>query len=289
MSNNSLSRESICPQNKDIASYTPAGHEGLGKLSHLRGFSVFLFTPIFVGLLISSAWGQSLNSVLSKLDQNYYYPQKQGLKSLSARVQWEQLDVASGSGRFLRNPNFNFTWRADSFGLGNFELAAGQEHISKDRFKEVVQKIRPFRESIIPLTLKQKFSDFQGWVDEMDGGKLIVKLTSKIDSQQSYKLLVDSKAWVIRKLRFQQLHTPQRVEGEFRYTKLDGKLAISESRIRFEIDGQEYNEVTSYKYKKVRGVWWVHRIEQTYKEEDHIVQTYVLRLSDFKPLLSSDQ
>jgi len=68
-----------------------------------------------VFLVINPAWGQSFNSVLSKLDQTYYYPQKQGLKSFSARIEWDQLDVASGSGKFLRNPDFIFSWQADSF------------------------------------------------------------------------------------------------------------------------------------------------------------------------------
>lgn len=76
---------------------------------------------------MSPAWGQSLHSVLSRLDQNYYYPQQHGLKSLSVRVQWEQLDVASGSGKFLRNPDFNFIWKAEPPNeLGRFELAKGQ-------------------------------------------------------------------------------------------------------------------------------------------------------------------
>ena len=255
----------------------------------LRLKTSFLIAPILLGLFISSAWSQSVDSILSRLDQNYYYPQEQGLQSLTAQVQWEQLDVASGSGKFLRNPDFVYSWRSDSFGLGNFELAEGQEHISKDRFQGLAEKIRPFRESIIPITLKQKFTDFNGRVDKTDGGKLTVKLTSKIDSRQNYKLLVDSNAWVIRKLRFQQSHSPQNVEGEFLYTKLDGKPAISESRTRFEINGKEYNEVTSYRYKKVAGVWWIHRIKQTFKQEDDIVQTYVLRLSGFKPILSSRQ
>ena len=243
-----------------------------------------------VFLVINPAWGQSFNSVLSKLDQTYYYPQKQGLKSFSARIEWDQLDVASGSGKFLRNPDFIFSWQADSFSkLGNFELAKGQEHISGDRAQELSQQIRVYRESIIPLTLEQKFSDFDGRVHVMEGAKLMVRLTSKTASEQNYKLLVDTREWVIRKLRFQQSHSPQNVEGEFRYLKLDGKPAIIESRTRFEMKGQKYNEVTNYTYKKIKGVWWIHRIDQTFKQGDHIVQTYVLRLTDFNPVLFSRQ
>ena len=246
-----------------------------------------VFAPLLVGILISSAWGQSLSSVLSKLDQNYYYPQNQGLKSLSVRVQWEQLDVASGSGKFLRNPDFNFIWKLGApGGLGRFVLAEGQEHLSGDRVKELTQQISQFSEPIIPLTLQQKFSSFAGKVHKTEKNKLIVGLT-QVSSDQDYKLLVDAKEWVVRKLRFKQSRSPQSVEGEFSYLKLEGKPAISETRTRFEVDEREYLEVTRYTYKKFKGIWWVHRIDQTLKQEDHILRTYVFKLSDFNPVLSS--
>ena len=250
----------------------------------LRLKAPFIFAPLLVGILISSAWGQSLNSVLSRLDQSYYYPQKQGLKSLSVRVEWEQLDVASGSGKFLRNPDFNFIWKAGSR-LGRFKLAEGQEHLSEERVQELTQQISPFSEPIIPLTLQQKFSSFAGKVHASEKNKLVVGLT-QVSSDQDYKLLVDAKEWVVRKLRFKQSRSPQNVEGEFSYLKLGGKPAISETRSRFEVDEREYLEVTHYTYRKFQGVWWVHRIDQTLKQDDHVLQRYVIKLSDFKPVLS---
>lgn len=255
----------------------------------LRLRTSLVFVPIFMGLLISSVWGQSLSSVLSKLDQNYYYPQKQGLKSLSVRVQWEQLDVASSSGKFLRNPDFNFIWKADSRdGVGSFELAEGQEHLSDDRVQALSQQIRQFSEPIIPLTLQQKFSSFAGQIHAMEKNKFIVNLI-KTASDQNYKLLVDAKEWVIRKLRFQQSRSPQNVEGEFRYLKLEGKSAVSESRSRFKLEGRQFSEDTRYTYKKAKGIWWVHRIDQTLKQDEHILQTFIFKLSEFVPVLSSHQ
>jgi|TARA_B110000881_G_scaffold98784_1_gene86904 hypothetical protein len=244
----------------------------------------FVFAPLLVGILISSAWGLSLDSVLLKLDQNYYYPQKQGLKSLSVRVQWEQLDVVSGSGKFLRNPDFNFIWKGGSQ-LGRFELAEGQEHFSEDRVQELSLHISPFSEPIIPLTLQQKFSSFAGKVHATKKNKFVVGLT-QVSSDQEYKLLVDAKEWVVRKLRFKQSRSPQNIEGEFSYLKLEGKPAISETRTRFEVDEGEYLEVTRYTYRKSKGIWWVHRIDQTLKQDDHVLQRYVIKLSDFKPVLS---
>ncbi len=234
---------------------------------------------LFVCLVTTPAWGQSVDSVLSRLDQNYYYPQKQGLKSVSIQIQWEQLDVVSGSGKYLRNPDFVFSWQANAWDrLGNFKL---RHHLEDD---ELAQRIRPFRQSIIPLTLQQKFFDHEGRVQK----GLIVRLkNSKTDS--TYKLLVDPKKWVIRKLRFQQTHSPEEVKGEFRYIKLAGKYAISESLSRFEMKGREYVEVTRYKYKKSAGIWWVNRIDQTLKRDDQVVQTYVFKLSHYQPVLFPGQ
>ena len=247
----------------------------------------FLFAPVLMILLISPAWGQSIESVLSRLDQNYYYPQKQGLSILTVQVQWEQLDVTSSSRKFLRNPDFNFVWKDGARkGLGRFELAKGQSHISKDREQELTVQISQFSEPIIPLTLQQKFSRFSGKVDTLSNKNLVLKFTQTA-SDQHYKLLVDTKRWLISRLRFKQSREPENVQGEFSYSKLGGKLAISESRSRFEVDGSEYSKTTRYKYKKASGIWWVHRIDQTIKREDTVLQSYVLKLSNFKPVLNS--
>ena len=245
------------------------------------------FCLVLFCLAASPALGQSSESVLSKLDQNYYYPQKRGLKSLSVRVQWEQLDVASGSGKFLRNPDFIFSWKQSTAdGLGNFSLAPGQD---EDRFQELTRQVKSYREKIIPLTLKQKFLGFKKEINKLKEDKLIIKLNPAHDPSQNYKLLVDSKEWVIRRVRFQQTSSPENVNGEMSYIKLDGKFAISESRSRFEVREQKYSEVTRYKYKKVDGIWLVHRIDHTLKQEDYVLQTHIFKLSDYRPVLVSDQ
>ena len=253
-----------------------------------RKINCFLFALLIVGLIAPTAWCQSVHSILSKLDQNYYYPQNQGLKSFSAQVQWELLDAGSGSNKFLRQPDFIFTWNQNQdAGLGSFQLAMGQgvEH----RFEELSQQINPFRESIIPITLAHKFSDFEGSVQEVRKNQLLLKLNPRNGGDLSFKLLVHSQDLVINKLRFHQTHSrhsPEKVEGEFRYIKLEGKRALSESRSQFEIEGQEYTETTRYRYKKVEGIWWVHRIDQTIKRKENILQTLILRLSNFSPTLS---
>ena len=109
-----------------------------------------------------------------------------------------------------------------------------------------------------------------------------------MDSSQNYKLLVDSKNFVIRKVRFQQSRSPEIVQGEMSYLKLDGKFAISESRSRFEVKGLKYVEATRFRYKKIKGIWWVHRIDRTLKQDDIVLQTHIFKLSNFQPILSSN-
>ena len=240
------------------------------------------FYVFLICLFTNSSWAESFNTVLAKLDSNYYYPQNQGLDSLSARVQWEQLDVASGSGKFLRNPDLIFSWKKmEGGGQGDFKLADGQEH----RSSEYVRQVMPFREAIIPLTLNQKFLNYKGQVEQADGNNLVVKLDPDYGSGRHYKFLVDSKKWVIKKLRFG--HTSSSDTGEFRYLKLDDKRAISESQSRFTIKDQKYSENTRYSYKQVGGIWLVHRIDQTIELEGEVMQTYILKLSQFRPVLSS--
>ena len=70
------------------------------------------------------------------------------------------------------------------------------------------------------------------------------------------------------------------------YLKLEGKPTISETLTRFEVDKSKYLEVMRYNYKKSKGIWWFHRIHQTLKQDDHILQTYIIKLSDLKPVLS---
>ncbi len=247
----------------------------------------FLLALFFAGMTTSPVWCQPFQSVLAELDKNYYYPQNQGVKSFSARVQWEQLDVASGSGKFLRNPDFVFFWNVKSEGgLGRFRLREGPG--SGDRYQELGQQISPFREAIIPLTLEQKFLDFEGQVRSMGENQLLVKLNPRAGADLGYQLLIDTKDQVIKKLRYEQNNSAKNVEGQFRYLKLDDKLAISESRSRFKLQGQEYFETTRYTYKKVEGIWWVHRIDQTLKREGLVLLTYILKLSDFQITLFSD-
>ena len=62
-------------------------------------------------------------------------------KKVTARVQREQLDIASGSGKFFLNSEFKFTWKNDGTkGRYDFELIGDERDYSIKRKFEL--KIR---------------------------------------------------------------------------------------------------------------------------------------------------
>ena len=45
-----------------------------------------------------------IKNLLNKLDSHYYYPQKKGLTSISAKLTWEQQDTSAKNTFFLKSP-----------------------------------------------------------------------------------------------------------------------------------------------------------------------------------------
>ena len=54
----------------------------------IASFSLLSHPPI-------STAQSEIKSLLNKLDNNYYYPQKKGLTNISAQLTWEQQDTSS--------------------------------------------------------------------------------------------------------------------------------------------------------------------------------------------------
>ncbi len=242
---------------------------------------IFFF---LIGPCLNNAWAQSeADKVLFLLDQFYYYPQNNKLKKLSARVQWEQLDVASGSGKFFRNPGFEFTWQNEGGSESRkFKLIGNPDLYSVSRKLELENQIRNYGELIVPLTLRQKFSNYQGKVEKGIGDKLrlFYKSDSYSDNVENYSLLVDRKNLKIEKIRFTQRNSPRKVNGTFRYEKLGDKWAIAESHSSFKMGGLKYNEISLYRYKKIGDIWLFHRIDQTLKQDNQIFQSHRFKIFD---------
>ncbi len=256
---------------------------------------IFRFSALVLFCLIgaSNVWAQSeADKILSKLDQNYYYPQQgNGLEKVTARVQWEQLDVASGSGKFLRNPEFKFTWKNDGAnGRYDFELIGDDRDSSIKRKFELKNQIKNYGELIIPLRLQQKFAQYRGSLKKMAGSwaRLLYQTNSTEKHVESYNMLVDTTDMKVDKIRFKQRSAPRKVNGVFRYEKVDGKWAINESRSNFIMGELEYKETSTYRYKKFGDIWLVHSIDQILKQDNRIFQSHRFKILDVRSTFSEN-
>ena len=70
---------------------------------------VFLIASLslFTAPSISSAKSE-IKNLLNKLDSHYYYPQKKGLTSISAKLTWEQQNTSAKNTFFFKKPDFLF-------------------------------------------------------------------------------------------------------------------------------------------------------------------------------------
>jgi hypothetical protein len=266
-------------------------------------------------MYLNNAWAQpGADEILIQLDKNYYYPQQTGLSKLRARVSWEQLDVASDSGIFLRNPDFIFSWM-DNGGVEtrDFKIVGDSDKYSEERKLELESQIKNYGELIIPLTLIQKFSKYSRscysskcseltqWGKKRE--RLILNADSDDESVTSYFLVIDKKEMKIDKIIFKQppapdkqqsapdkqqsapdkqQSAPDKVNGTFRYKKLDGKWAIAESKSRYTIGELDYQEKSTYRYKKFDKIWLVHRIDQVLKQGNKIYQFHRFKITDVR-------
>jgi hypothetical protein len=258
---------------------------------------IFRLSALMLFCLVgtSNVWAQSeADEILSKLDQNYYYPQHDnGLKKVTARVQWEQL----GSGKFLLNPDnnldhqFQFTWENDGAkGRYDFELIGDQRSYSIKRKFELKNQIKNYGELIIPLRLKQKFTQYRGSIKKMARGwsRLLYRTNSTDKNVESYNLLVDMNDVKVDKIRFKQRSAPRKVNGVFRYEKVDGKWAINESRSNFIMGELEFKETSTYRYKKFGDIWLVHQIDQVLKQDNRIFQSHRFKILDVRTTFSKN-
>ena len=234
-------------------------------------------------LLISSGvWAQPKpDEILTQLDQSYYYPQNHGLEKLTARIQWEQLDPTSG--KYWRNPDFIFAWdREGGREIRDFKLAKDENLVTMSRDGELEKQIQIYGELIIPLTLKQKFAHYHGKLNKVGRSKtrLLYHSDSLKEQIESYSLLVSMKDMFIEEIRFEQNLDPRKVSGSFRYQKRGDKWVAVESWSSFAIGGLNYQETSNYHYKKFDGIWLVHRIDQTVKQDGQIIQSHRFKVLD---------
>ncbi len=128
---------------------------------------MFLVVAVFCSVLIppGSSAQTKIEDIISKLDDNYYYPQKKGLMGVSARLEWEQRDMSSSSGTYLKNPGFRFN--ADfSNGASSkgFTIHEGAVILSDKEKAQYLRILANYADAFIPETLHERLSNYSGKV-----------------------------------------------------------------------------------------------------------------------------
>ena len=247
-------------------------------------FALFLLIP--AGYPSSADCLENAGKILKDLDAHYYYPQKQGLKKLSVQVQWEQLDVITDSGMYLKNPPLVFNWEKEASGSshGVFKFADDSFEVSKERKRELLNMLENYKEVLIPKTLTEKMSGHVGKIKTARKQKRLLEFSSNNPQApvRQYDLMVDLKQKHVRKIRIERNEAPLEVKSEVRYTEKSGKWLIAESRSRFRVGAMDYDETTEYVYRRAGKFWLVGKMTQTIKSDDRIIQSFVFRFSNYR-------
>jgi hypothetical protein len=245
-------------------------------------FLIVFFVP---GFLLPSVHAlESAERIIRELDAYYYYPQRQGLEKLSVLIDWEQLDVVSDSGRYLKNPSVAFHWEKGQRSKGVFKLADESFEISATRKKDLLNLLENYKEVLIPETLAEKFSHFKGRVITAKKRRRWLAFSARNPDAaiQKYDLMVDLKQKNIRRFRMERNAAPVEIKSDVRYTQKDGKWLTAESRSRFRMGEMEYVEITEFVYRRVDNFWMMGEMTQTVKTDDRVLQSFIFRFHDYE-------
>jgi hypothetical protein len=258
------------------------------SITSLWGFlkpRLFLFLSVILLPSTSAFCLESASEIVKELDAHYYYPQKQGLKKLSVRMEWEQLDVITDSGLYLKNPPIEFLWEKSPAGSKSvFKLADGPIEVSDDRRKELLGMLENYKEVVIPETLEDKMVGYKGQIKNAKKKSRLVEFDSRNAGAgiQKYGLMVDLAQKNVRKIRIERKTAPFIIVSEVRYTRKEDKWLIAESRTKFRVGEMEYRETTEYVYRRAGKFWLVGKMSQTLKMDDRILQSFIFRFRDYK-------
>jgi len=245
-------------------------------------FLIFFLLPV---LFLSSAHAlESPEQIIRELDAHYYYPQQQGLKKLSVQIDWEQLDVSSGSGRYLRNPPVTFFWERSVGSKGVFTLSDSSFEVSLERKREILRMLQNYQEIVIPQTLAEKLANYKGHIKTAKKRQPVLAFSALNPDVaiQKYDLLVDLKQKKVRRFRMKRNSAPLEVKSDIRYTRKAGKWLTAESRSKFRVGEVDYFETTEFVYRRAGNFWMMSKMTQTVKTDERIIQSFIFRFRNYQ-------
>jgi len=247
---------------------------------------VFLFASL--SLLsyppVSSAQPE-IKNLLNKLDSHYYYPQKKGLTSISAKLTWEQQDTSAKKTFFIKRPDFRVKGELSDHIFEKKIVSSGRNpNVSDNEKTEYINILNNYLDAFIPKTLYEQFLNYKGQIKHRQKKEIILELTGKtsIENTKQYELFIDAEKWRISKIHIRQNQEPRSIEGKFFYTRRGGQWVVAETLSEFTVKDQTYTEKTEYIYKNIQTFWLVNKIKQTVKQDGHLILSYRLQLKDYK-------
>jgi len=252
------------------------------KTCFLRYYLLLGILSLLVGLPCS-AFSQSPDPLLQKLDSHYYYPSQLGLKKLTAKVQWLQKDLRAAGPKFVSHPEVLFSWDAQS-DARLFQVDPLLKGLTQTQKKEIENLFQNYREVVLPRSLSQTLSGFKSNQADKAFFKTTLEYQSsyKHDEIQTYSLDINAEQSRISKINIARRTPPHNVVSEFKYIQREGKWLASEILARFDLGRDSYSEKTSYLYQKIMGFWLPVKIEQVFKKGSYVVLSYRFLLSDYQ-------
>jgi hypothetical protein len=217
----------------------------------------------------------SADPMLVDLDRAYYYPDQEGLRSMTAGMKVEQLNPSTRS--YFNLPEIRVEWSAGDQKL-RFTLKDTQ--ISGETAEYVLNVVENFKQMIFPSTLEKQLESYQSTIEKEPTGTVTAKFKARSKSSQitDYNLWIDTARRRIQKMQIAQSDGPTPINIEFAYTIHEGKWQIEESRAQFHYDGYDFEENTRFSFVKEKEFWLVRKIDQKLKRNGILIQSYILTL-----------
>ena len=252
---------------------------------------VFLIASVslFKAPSISSAQSE-IKNLLNKLDSHYYYPQKKGLTSISAKLTWEQQSTSVKNTFFFKMPDFRFKGKLSDHIFEKKIISSGRNsNVSDNEKTEHINILNNYLDAFIPKTLYEQFLNFEGQIKRRHKNKIILEFTgiTSVENTKQYELFIDGEKWRISKIHIRQNQEPRSIEGNFFYTRKGSQWVVAETLSKFTVNNQTYIEKTEYTYINLRNFWLVKKIKQTVKQDGHLIRSYRIQLNDSKVNLES--
>ncbi|QPJ63628.1 MAG: hypothetical protein G3M70_17830 [Candidatus Nitronauta litoralis] len=222
--------------------------------------------------------------LIEKLDSHYYYPQREGIKSLKFSIHWAQLDPFADTEdkKLLNNPTVIFNWKAGQ-DKPDFEIDESAGSVSPIRELEILKFMSQYAEVFMPIPLSKTLDDYTFKGKKQRKGYLEARFsTDSAHPIMQYDFKIDPRHWNIKTLLLRRQHSPFNVTSHLKYADRNGKSQVLESRSRFEMNGKKYEETLEFFYSKIEGYWLPTRVRQQLKEGTKLANSYIFTFAGYK-------